>query len=598
MKLSKIYSNNDDVFKPILFNEGFNVIYGKVKKPKDSDKDSHNLGKTILIHLIDFLLLKKLNKRQHFLLRNAKLFRGLEFYLEILLNSGDYLTIKRSVDSNTKIFLKKHKEKYQNFTSLKSNEWDNNSIPLRKAITLFDSYLNLTSIHPWSYRKGVSYFLRTQTDYSDVFQISKYSVGEHAEWKPYLAKLLGFNDTLLKEKYDIDNKIQTREEYKSEYEKTLTTKSEEYDKLRGAIEIKQIEIKEASEKFDKFNFYEKELKINTELVEEVETEISTLNNNLYNVKYEIEKINESLSARIKFNLDEVKQIFEETKLYFPNQLLKSYTDLVNFNLRLSEERNKHLNERLQILKQEQNELIHKLKELNLKREDLLKILRGEDTFNKFRLLQKSLVNQQTELVRLQSQLENLDSISVIEKEIEVLKQKQKELIIDINQQIKVGNALYSDIRVSFNKIIKYVLNLPALLSIRSNREGNMEFKAEIVKDETSLKATNEGEGTTYKKFLCAAFDIAVLKVYAPKSFFKFVYHDGMLEGLDNRKKICFLDLVRDYCNNYGLQYILTVIDADLPRDENDKKIQFTKEEIIRELSDEGQKGRLFNMPIF
>ena len=56
---------------------------------------------------------------------------------------------------------------------------------------------------------------------------------------------MGFDDSLLKEKYEIDKLIETTEEYKSKYEKSLDTKAEEYDKLKGAIEIKQIEIKEA-----------------------------------------------------------------------------------------------------------------------------------------------------------------------------------------------------------------------------------------------------------------------------------------------------------------------------------------------------------------
>jgi uncharacterized protein YydD (DUF2326 family) len=82
---------------------------------------------------------------------------------------------------------------------------------IRKAVDRLNSYLDLNSIAPWPYRKGVSYFLRTQSDYQDVFQISKFSIGEHSEWKPYLAKLLGFDDSLLKEKYDIDKTIESRQ---------------------------------------------------------------------------------------------------------------------------------------------------------------------------------------------------------------------------------------------------------------------------------------------------------------------------------------------------------------------------------------------------
>ncbi len=597
MKLSKIYSNKDEVFKPIYFNDGFNVIYGKVKRPKEPNKDSHNLGKTLLIHLIDFLLLKVL-KEGHFLYDREEIFRECEFYLEIRLNSGKYLTIKRCVENNTKIYFKTHEDKFQDFRDLGDKQWDRSGIPIGKAGTELDSYLHLDSIAPFPYRKGVSYFLRTQSDYLDVFQISKFSVGEHSEWKPYLAKLLGFDESLLKEKYEIDETIEKKEAYKTDYEKTLTAKAEEYDKLKGAIEIKQREIKDGYEKIDRFNFFEKELNINRELVEQVETEIAGFNDEIYNMKYEIEKIQEALETKVKFDLNEVKQVFEETQVHFPDKLVKSYEDLVRFNENLSSERSKRLRERFQVLKQGQDSVCEKLRDLNSKREDLLRILRGEDTFDKFKLLQKDLVQQETDLVRLQSQLETLDSVGVIQREIDECEQKRTDLVHQINDQIKAGASLYSDIRNDFNKIIKEVLSISALLSIRLNAVGNIEFSADIVHDEKTMEVTSEGRGTTYKKLLCAAFDLAVLKNYADRSFFRFVYHDGILEGLDNRKKNNFLKLVRGFCESYGLQYILTVITADLPRDENDRAIEFKKEDIIRELNDEGQQGRLFNLPKF
>jgi len=48
-----------------------------------------------------------------------------------------------------------------------------------------------------------------------------------------------------------------------------------------------------------------------------------------------------------------------------------------------------------------------------------------------------------------------------------------------------------------------------------------------------------------------------------------------------------LNIVREACDKFGLQYILTVIDSDLPRDESDRKLLFTEEEIVRYLHDRG-----------
>jgi len=43
---------------------------------------------------------------------------------------------------------------------------------------------------------------------------------------------------------------------------------------------------------------------------------------------------------------------------------------------------------------------------------------------------------------------------------------------------------------------------------------------------------------------------------------------------------------------------MTAIDDDVPRDDEDKKIDFDPAEIIRELHDQGDDGRLFKMPRF
>ena len=104
MKLSKIYSNNEK-FKPIIFNEGFNIIYADVENTVDETTgkvQEHNLGKTSLVYLIDLLLLKGVTKKNFFGKYGEK-FSDWVFFLEIKLNNGEYLTIRRGVNPNTKI---------------------------------------------------------------------------------------------------------------------------------------------------------------------------------------------------------------------------------------------------------------------------------------------------------------------------------------------------------------------------------------------------------------------------------------------------------------------------------------------------------------
>src|ERR1700730_5713945 len=120
MQISRLYSNDDAVFIPIDFNCGetadrLNVIYGEVHHPKDQKKDSHNLGKTTLIHVIDFLMLKGVWP-DLFLIKHADRFQRFVFFIEIALNGGGFATVRRGVADPNKIALKRHSEGNCDFT--------------------------------------------------------------------------------------------------------------------------------------------------------------------------------------------------------------------------------------------------------------------------------------------------------------------------------------------------------------------------------------------------------------------------------------------------------------------------------------------------
>jgi len=95
-----------------------------------------------------------------------------------------------------------------------------------------------------------------------------------------------------------------------------------------------------------------------------------------------------------------------------------------------------------------------------------------------------------------------------------------------------------------------------------------------------------------------AFDLAILAEYSENHFFHFVYHDGALEGLDDRKKVRLLELVDGFCREFGIQYILSTIQHELPRNAEGETKEFPQSVVIRELHDEGDSGRLFRMAPF
>ena len=168
----------------------------------------------------------------------------------------------------------------------------------------------------------------------------------------------------------------------------------------------------------------------------------------------------------------------------------------------------------------------------------------------------------------------------------------------MRKAVNKENKTLANIRRIFSECVLQVLRVEALLSVIVNKNGNLEFNIRTLDRNISDRETSEDQGTSYRKMLAACFDISLLIEYASVNFYRFVYHDGIFEGLDNRRKVSLLNMIRNVCEKNGVQYILTVIDSDLPRDQNDQKLLLTDKEIIRYLNDIVDEGRLFRTRAF
>ena len=133
--------------------------------------------------------------------------------------------------------------------------------------------------------------------------------------------------------------------------------------------------------------------------------------------------------------------------------------------------------------------------------------------------------------------------------------------------------------------------------MNQNNEGNMEFHAEYT-DSDSDEETQERRGTSFRKILCMAFDLSVLINYSKDRFFHFVYHDGALEQLESKRKLALLHTVRSACTEHGIQYIFSAIEEELPTLDDSGKLCPHPDEIVLELHDGGNDGRLFKVETF
>lgn len=117
--------NKPDLFVPVEFVEGLNVVIAEIRLPENRNKDTHNLGKTTLGRLLNYGLLMGRNAN-FFLFKHLNLFEEFVLFLEVELEDQAYITIRRGVSEATKISFKLHKAKHQDFSILPFSDWNGN----------------------------------------------------------------------------------------------------------------------------------------------------------------------------------------------------------------------------------------------------------------------------------------------------------------------------------------------------------------------------------------------------------------------------------------------------------------------------------------
>src|ERR1039457_1659406 len=132
MRLSKLYCNKPDVFGPIDFVPGLNVVMAEIRLPENRKKDTHNLGKTTLGGVLDFGFLAGRDPK-FFMFKHLDVFKDFIFFLEIELADASFLTVRRGVEEASKISFKKHEASHQDFSSLPDTSWDHLDLPFERA---------------------------------------------------------------------------------------------------------------------------------------------------------------------------------------------------------------------------------------------------------------------------------------------------------------------------------------------------------------------------------------------------------------------------------------------------------------------------------
>lgn len=583
MRLSKIYMNHSHIFESITFNDGFNAIFGKVISSKD--KNTHNLGKSILAQVIDYCLGKK---KDSMFFQNLDQFNEFVFFLEIEYAKDQFVTVSRSVSEPTTMRFKYHTSPDRDYRGLLDSEWDK-TLPFEQSKELLDSLLNFQFIKGYSYRQFIGYLLRTQNDFQDPFRLSTHR-GKDIYWKPFLAKLLGFDDELLKKRgslIDNLNKLSEQEHFISSQNKT---DAQSVSDIEGEIELIKLKIQDFKTQLDELDFGNQDKEEIAVLVDLINDQIVILNDELFYLENDRKRIKNSLKTKkISFSTDEAQSLFNEAGLVFPKQIKRSFDDLIQFNEAINKERIEYLSKELKEIEPKIQNISEELIKLNKEKSSKLSFLNEKNVFDKYKSLSQDVNEKTARLIYLEQIRDIIYQGEEIKKQKSLLSSElesiENQIRDNVTQNVKSdSNSIFTKIRAYFGSIIQKTLNDDAFLSVNVNSKGNIEFEYKFTEKEAH-------KGHSYKKLLCIAFDMALARAYTEQGYCIFLYHDGVFESLDDRVKEKLLAVIREY-SEYGLQQIITLIDADIPNGIEDF---IHKDEVIRILHDKDSSGLLFKM---
>ncbi|KQY73414.1 MULTISPECIES: DUF2326 domain-containing protein [unclassified Brevundimonas] len=594
MKPSKLYSDQPTVFVPVEFEPEFNVVLAEIRVPENRDRDTHNLGKTTLGRLLDFGFLAGRDAK-FFLFKHLDRFEDFTFFLEIELPDGSYVTVRRSVAEASKIAFKKHTGRHQDFTTLPDRDWDHIDVPFDRAKELLDSLLDWRALKPWRYRKGLGYFIRSQEDFRDVFHLRKFA-NSHADWKPFLAHILGFNADLITQHYAKEDELREKEHKATTIRQELGGEIEDAGKIDGLLLLKRQEVSRKQELLDAFDFRTQDKADTKQLVDQVDERIADLNQRRYSLTQNRKKVISSLEEdQILFDPEDARVLFREAGVLFDGQIKRDFQQLIAFNKAITEERRVYLVEEREEIEAELKVINAELNALGKRRSEMLAFLSSTDSFAKYKHLSGEMVTLRADIEGLERQREFVHRLQQLRADIRTLAEEKSHLQAAIEADVEAKNAdsdsLFSRIRLFFNEIVEDVIDHKALLSVVVNQQGHLDFRAELLDD--AGVATSADRGFSYKKLLCVAFDLSLLRAHLDDAFPRFAFHDGVLESLDDRKKENLLGVIRSY-TALGLQSIITLIDSDLPP-RSDEDPVFEPSDIVVRLHDVGDDGRLFRM---
>ena len=568
MRLLKLTSNNPK-FRTINFEKGLNIVVG-TQLTEEQKKSINGIGKSMSLSLMHYMFGSKFNLKVK-ADKNLKeyLSKYGTFILTFIHREKEY-TIKKKF-SQTDFYLNDEKITQTNYPK-KLNKLFLGSEDSKPGFRqIFNCFAR-------RYSSEVSY-------YSNILTQQARPIEDYHQRHTNLS-LLDVDLKLVEESYDIKNKLSKLDNSRKAIEASKKPlDSSNINDIKD--EIQQLEDKLQNfiiaENFDALKQKADDL---TSQLNEVRNKIFFNDNKLKRKEISLED-----SKNTNIDIKKVEELFNETKFFFEDKIVKRLYQTQEFHNNLIINRKKRLSAEISDLKILLIQLQKEKETVSTKRDALLKDLNNSGALEERDSLKDRIKTLETE----KNDLEMYENIlSKIKKEKSELDEKNATVKKESIYYLERNQEKYNEVERVFRGLIKQFYD---------NKGGSLKIEeAPTAKYLFSINShiPKEGsQGVGEVKIFC--YD--VLLYSQNKNLLNFLAHDGCIfSEMDPRQKTTIFKVILELAKDDSFQYFLNIGENTLKEILDDKnqinilteeEKETIKQSIRLELSDKEAKYWLF-----
>ena len=577
-------------FRTVEFKPGFNVVLADQAQGSPYKESRNGLGKSTLVEIIQFCLGADLKGCPT--LRSKEL-KGWTFILEISLRGKDF-TIYRNTASPGKVQIEGDVEAWpiQPDRLLTSPEEEPRyalSIEDWKKVLghlVFDLPIEKPHKFAPSFRSLISYFARKGSGaFDDPFK--HYPQQKIWDVQVHNAFLLGLNWEYAAQFQEIKEKERALKELKRATQEGLL--EDVFTRSLGELEAAKItlaqEIKEIEDTLARFEVHPS--------YREIEREANVLTEKLHKIANErviaqqmLLQYKKSISSEVEEDIvfPWVQQMYAELGLIFPEQVSRRLEEVEEFHRQVLTNRRNFLMGEIERLEAQIHDLERQEQELSIARAKLMRILETHRALDEFVSLNErlSLLKQKYEAI-----LHEVEQWKRLSEEIRKLKIQRLELVEKAQRDLEERAAIVERAITRFNANSEYLYSQPGLLAIDVNENG-YRFQVEIPR--------SSSQGIGRMKVFC--YDLMLIQIRAGlKDQPGFLIHDSVIfDGVDERQVARSLELAAQEAEAKGFQYICTLNSDTVPWHLFSEEMKEVFRQSIRlTLTDDSPQGSLLGI---